>query len=323
MITSKKVGFFPLLIASLIFFPACDNTIAEESGKVAVEMTDAPIDNADVEAVFITVADVKIDGESYAGFEGKQTINVKALQNGKTEALGLAALEAGSYSSLTLVLDYESDEDGNSPGCYTENDQNEKEDLAPAGQTSGSFELVSDFEVTANSTTTLVMDFDLRKAIKQSGSGADRSYSFVSDSELEASLRIVEEDASGTVEGSLSSNLVSTNGKVVVFAYSKGDFDKDTESSPNNNGLRFRNAVTSTAAVRIEDEWEFSLHFLEEGDYEVCYAVYEDEDQDGEATFEGFLQTSLGLNGSVTSDISVSANVSASLGVSIFGLLRL
>ncbi len=318
-----RIISLPLILSLFFSLTACDPDDTDEKGSVRVEITDAPIDNAEVKAVFVTVADVQIDGESYAGFEGKQTVDLMALQQGNTALLGVSELEAGSYSSLTLVLDYESDDQGVSPGCYVQDTLNEKFSLAASGQTSGSFTLMKDLEVMANAETNLVIDVDLRKAVKQTGSGAAKGYQFVSDASLRNAMRVVAKTEAGVVAGSLSANLVGESGTVVVYAYKKGSFNKDIEAEPNGDGLQFRNAVSSTLAVKSGNDYAFSLHFLEAGEYELCYAVYEDEDGDGEATFEGFLQTSVGLGGNITSDVGVSVGVNAALTVNIFGILRL
>lgn len=109
----------------------------EKSGQANFEITDAPIDDASVEGVFVTITAIKVDGETYDGFSGKQTINLTNYQEGNTKVLGMGELDAQSYSEITLVLDYEMDAMGDAPGCYVATVDGMKHDLAVQGQNYG------------------------------------------------------------------------------------------------------------------------------------------------------------------------------------------
>ena len=310
-------------ITGFLLFQACEPTDISSTGEVNVKITDAPSDDASIQGVFVTVAEVKVDGESYSGFQGKQTIDISAYQNGQTKALGLAELETGTYSNITLVLDTETDANGNAPGCYVLMANNEKENLAASGQSIIEITSNAAFEVTENTTSDIVIDMDLRKCIQyEDQNSAEPTFSFVSQSELDASVRVVNEEDAGTVSGSFETTLFSDPDKVVVYAYKKGTFNKETETQAQGSGnIQFKNAVTSVVAVKGSGEYSYQLSFLEEGDYEVCLVAYDDSDGDGEYTFEGFLNASIFLGGSVTTDLSVSAGLSTSLALSIIGII--
>jgi hypothetical protein len=84
-------------------------------------------------------------------------------------------LEAGSYNSITLELDFESDAQGNTPGCYVRDENGNKHPL------SGSVSYQSkthEINIESGKNTELVIDFDLRKSIKR-GQGAGSEYEFV------------------------------------------------------------------------------------------------------------------------------------------------
>jgi len=70
----KKAMFFGCAVA---LFTACSENSNEPmgQGEVQFEITDAPIDDANVKSVIVTVADVKVDGQSLSGFT-KQTIDL-------------------------------------------------------------------------------------------------------------------------------------------------------------------------------------------------------------------------------------------------------
>ena len=315
---SLKLNFFGLLLLSsfTLLFVQCEDEPAEPtlSGEARFEITDAPIDNANVQAAFVTVTAVRVDGRAISALEVKQTVDLLALQNGNTEFLGSVDLEAGTYSSLELVLDYETDASGNAPGCYILTDGGGKAALQTT--TDNTLELTGSFTVAANQTTNVVMDFDVRKAVRQSES---EGYRFVSDSELNSSVRVVTKSETGTVNGQVE-NSSEFGSRVVVYAYERGTYDRDTELSGQGSGnIQFKNAVTS-AIVRADGT--YTVAFLQEGDYELHFIAYEEPDSEGDREIAGELQLSLlGSLGLDLNNVSVSARTELSVNVTATGIL--
>lgn len=310
------------LLLMLFTFAACekDDTTDPDGakGQLSIEMTDAPIDDASVQGVFVTVTDVKIDGASVEGFQA-QTIDIKAYQEGNVALLIDTEVAAKTYSSLTLVLDHETDASGNAPGCYVLTTDGTKETLMAGAQSVTELTINrADFTVEEDQMTEVVVDFDLRKAVKYEN---DTSYDFVTATELAAALRVVAKAEAGTIEGKVE-NWSNHAEKVVVYAYEKGSFDMNAETTASGDGqLQFSNAVTSTQA---KADGSFELHFLESGDYELYFAGYEDNDQDGKFELEGSL--SLEILGNIGLDlgaISVSASSSTTVDLSVIGILPL
>ena len=160
----KSVSVF--LTAMFVFVSCSKNNDGDnmeaESYDTTFKITDAPIDNANVEAVFVTISDVKVDGTSLEGFS-KTTIDLAALVNGQTETLGNLNLKAGSYTNIELELDYATDATGNAPGCYVKTVDGEKDQLEASANT---INVNDTFEVFAAATNEIIIDFDLRKTIK-------------------------------------------------------------------------------------------------------------------------------------------------------------
>lgn len=311
--------FFKLLIvpAFLLFFTACqkdeDTSGSEVQGNARIEITDAPIDDASVEGAFVTITEVKLDGKSVEGFN-RTTIDLMAYQNGDTKLLSDAGVEAKSYSEVTLVLDFEEDAQGNSPGCYVMDNEGKKQKLESSSnevRSRGSFQIVAD------QTTNLVLDFDLRKSVTRADNGADDQYDFVTAAELQSAVRLVQKDESGMVEGTCEDN-VSDSDKIVVYAYKKGTYNVDTETEgQGSSDIEFAQAVTS---AEVNASGNFELHFLEEGDYELEFISYKDEDNDGQMEIQGSLEFSL-LAGIDLNTVSVNANSSVSLNLLVTGIL--
>ncbi|NNE75654.1 MAG: DUF4382 domain-containing protein [Pricia sp.] len=301
-----------LIMVSMMTMTSCskndeDNTTNEgEAYNTAFKITDAPVDNANVEAVFVTVSDVKVDGTSLEGFNAI-TINLSALVNGKTETLGNLDLQAGSYSNIELVLDYDTDAAGNTPGCYVETANGEKDKLEASATT---IDIKDSFEVFASSANEVIIDFDLRKTIKEEEGTASSNFEFVSMSELSAGVRALNEESTGTISGT-ANDMEDTSDKIVVYAYEKGAFDAETETKGQGESkVTFANAVTSS--IVSSTNGSYSVNFLSEGEYELVFVSYKNNGDQlyFNALLEAESTTGLNLGAiSVTSALQLSANV--------------
>jgi|TARA_R110000796_G_scaffold10530_3_gene34966 hypothetical protein len=300
-----------LALIALVGMMSCskndDAAIEGESYNTSFEVTDAPIDNAEVEAVFVTIANVSVDGKSLEGFTAT-TINLAALVNGKTEALGNLDLQAKSYSSIVFELDFDKDVNGDAPGCYVEKANGEKDALMAS---SNKITITDKFEVLANATNVIVIDFDLRKTIKEEKDGLSSDFNFVTMAELTAGIRTVNAELTGKISGSVN-DANNTSDKIIVYAYEKGTFNADVETQGKGESeVTFANAVTSTEVKNLSGS--YSLDFLEEGEYELIFASYK-EDDNSEFYFNALLnvESTTGLNlGAIeiNSAIQISANV--------------
>ncbi|MFT4536597.1 MAG: hypothetical protein ACJA1A_000935 [Saprospiraceae bacterium] len=314
--TFKKISFLLTFIGISILFFSCQNNddSNELQGSVKFEITDAPIDDANVKGAFVTIAEIKVDGEAIEGFN-KTTIDVLAYQNGDTKLLANSDLDAKSYSEVTFVLDFETDASGNSPGCYVEEQEgNVKHKLTSA---SNEITINHNFEVAAESQSEFVVDFDLRKCIKKEQNSNDK-YEFVLKSEMEAGIRVVSKSKVGIIKGNCD-DLFSSSDKVVVYAYQKGTYQRDTEvQGQGQSNIEFSKAETSSS---LDANGNFELHFLEEGEYEIHYCSYE-ENSDGEMELKGTLEVNV-LGALDLGAISVGASASVEINVLVTGLLSI
>lgn len=301
-----------VIMTSMLMAISCsknDNetiNMESESYTTTFKITDAPIDNTNVQGVFITVSSVKIDGTSLKGFS-KTTFDLAALVNGKTKTLGNLELEAGSYSNIELELDYASDANGKAPGCYIVMADGQKDQLEA---TATKIMINDTFEVFASNTNEIIIDFDLRKAIKEDESKPSNQFEFVSMSELSAAIRALNKDTSGMISGT-ANDAEDTSDKIVVYAYQKGSFDADVETKGQGaSNITFANAVTSSEVSGFDNS--YSLNFLEEGTYELVFVSYAENSND--FTFNSLLEveSNIGLNLgaiNITSALQINANV--------------
>ncbi len=283
-----------------------------ETYETNVYITDSPLDNAEVEGVFITVAEVMVNGEAIDNFS-KTTFEISSLHSGSTELLGSLNLESGATSDISLVLDNESDASGDSPGNYVLTADGEAHAI-----TSSSSEIVvnDDVEIAENNDNEIVLDFNLRKMLTAN----EGEYAFVSDSQLSNSIRAVQSAETGVISGSVTDFGEAENETVVVYAYEAGTYEESEAEA--NNGLRFANAVNSS--IVAENSSDFSLHFMEESDYELHFVSYTDSDQDGQLEFEGEIEaTATGETDLSLLNISLESNTEVEINVVFSGLLSI
>jgi hypothetical protein len=298
----------------LSFAAACndDDDTPMGKGEVEFEITDAPLDDVDVKSVIITVTDVKVDGQSLSGFT-KQSIDLKAYQEGNTKLLvGSREMDAKSYSNVTLVLDLNTDANGNAPGTYVQTTDNTKYKLKST--TSGMLEITTTegWDVASNQKNIIVLDFDVRKAVGYSSDEIIR-YRFVSDDNLSSAIRVVTKSDAGTIKGTYTDQTLATEDKVIVYAYKKGTFNADVEGqAQGSDNILFANAVSS-AEVKGTTSKTYTLALLEEGDYEVHFAAYEENETTGKMSLKSILQTDVTVNGELINTLTVESGTTLNI----------
>ncbi len=304
-----------LLFITLLSSCSKNDDNANEHGSANFYLTDAAVDNANVQGVFVTIAEIKINGNALPGFS-KQTINLMDYQNGNTKLLTSGDLNTGSYNKVELVLDEQNDQDGNAPGCYVLTN-NGKVNLTSVAGSTFSILAPGNFNVSTNQSADMVIDFDLRKALVQSGSGSD-GFSFVAQNGLNSAVRVVQKDMTGKIEGTYSGTIGSDE-EVVAYAYKTGTFNMNTETTPDSDGLLFANAVNSDK-VEGPINGSYSLSFMNEGDYELHFAQFR-KNSDGSFSFDSMLDIS--SSGDIAiNDIKVTAGADISLSVILNGVLN-
>jgi hypothetical protein len=310
---SKILLFTLSLFVSLLTIQCSKDEGTQSNGQLSVKITDAPSDDANIQAIFVTVTDVKVDGHSVEGFQ-KQTIKISDLQSGKTQVLFSSNVKADTYSNISLVLDYEKDASGSVPGCYVLDKTNIKHDLSGSSSATGEIKIGKSFQVTESGSTNLVMDFDLRKSIVYNENSTEpNKYKFVSSTELENSLRLVIEDKSGEIKGKASNN--TNNSELIVYAYHKNEFNAATETkAQGSSNILFAKAVTSS---KVKADGSFQLSFLEEGDYEIHVVSYGNYLSTGELNFKGLVTANSIITGLLMNNVSIAGNTSVVLNFNI------
>lgn len=308
-----KINLLSLLSVAFLFtWTSCDdddNVLPErDTGELKIEITDAPVDDPMIQAVYITVSDLKVNGASFPEFS-KKKINLLELQDGKTETLGLTGIEVGSYDEISLVLEGKPAE----AATYVEDVHGDVHALLEEPVTlTKSFE----FDVEKDSTINLVIDFDLRKAFSRTSDSLNL-YEFSGTEILADALRIVDKDEAGELNGQVSNR--GNSDQVIAFLYEKGEFDESTETEVNADSLRFANAVTSTV---VHSDGNYIFAYLNPGEYELHFASFAENADEDQVVFEGLLETDVS-GGFDILDISIEADTETTINLSLGDLLPL
>ena len=303
------VPAFALFALSIASCNKNDNNTNGGSASTTFKVTDAPLDDANVTGAFVTISEIKVDGQTVQGFT-KTTIDLAAYQNGNTKTLGTFNLEGKNYSNITFVLDFNTDANGNAPGSYVLTTGNVKHKLTSS---SNVITVAKSYTLVAGASNSLVADFDLRKMIvAQTGTPGDQ-YDFATSAELQNDVRVVAENNTGKISGTLT-DAVSGSAKVVAYVYKKGTYNRTTEmQGQGSSNVQFSNAVSSTL---VASGGAYQFNFLESGDYEVHFASYKDTNADGKYELIGTLVVLAGggldlLNVHVSVNATLTINATA------------
>ena len=266
-------------------------------GRIRVNLTDAALDDPDVQTVYVTVTGITLDGEELPNLTERRTIDISNYTAGRTIQYGNdQPVSAGTYDGLELTLDLGRSESGEAPGAYVVDREGARLplDYGPATVT---IPAAGAFAVTADEVTELILDLDLRRAIGYRDGGG---YTFGSDGQLARSLRLVEEGRSGAIEGTVVNHAATVASDVarVVYAFPRGTVTADT--------LRRGYFGASVSSARVSPGGRFRLSYLPTGRYELVAVDYADVDGDGRADLVG-ARRSDGEIGAETRAVTVSA----------------
>ncbi|MBW6497238.1 MAG: DUF4382 domain-containing protein [Bacteroidales bacterium] len=272
------------------------------TGTLHLSITDAPIDAYDITGVFITITGIEYNQENtwmvLEEFDGPVTLNLLELTDGISAQLGSFELEAGTYTQLRFMLDAPEMGNGShaNPGCYLEFGDGTTEPLfVPSGAQTG-YKAVGEFIIPAEGDIYVTADFDVRKSVVVAGN----SGKFI----LKPTIRLVVEDRSGEIEGTLLNMDEETEGLgYLVYIYEAGTYDEAEADDPAEEEPRFPNAISSKL---VDEDGNFMFAFLPEGLYDLVLIT----------TLDGEFSEVLGL----VEEIEVIRNVTTVVEIDITGL---
>jgi hypothetical protein len=143
-----------------------------------LSLTDAS--TTDYQAIYVTIKQVEVHKDGGAGWEvvstPNKTYNLLDLVNGVREQLALASLASGHYTQMRLILKDTPDNSINilsrkhPYANYFINKSDQSIELkVPSGFQTG-IKIVKGFDINANQTTELILDFDASRSVVKAGS---------------------------------------------------------------------------------------------------------------------------------------------------------
>lgn len=272
------VNFLSILFIS-IGMTACGggNTNTQGTGSVEIGITDAPVDSAEAVVIHFTEAALHgPDGTTSVKVidpvtkQPGRSIDLLQLQGGMWTGLFTDEVTAGHYSWIRLTLDMSQ--------SYIQINGQQYALRCTSCENNG-YRLNRSFNVVADGTMALMLDFDLRKSITDPSSGLDYI--------LRPTVRVVETAVSGSITGEIDPNLIADLGGFTgcsVYAFAGNDALLDDVYIPVDISIPSeQNNPISTAKVVYENNiYQYTLSFLPAGDYTVALTC--DADMDSAAT---------------------------------------
>jgi len=263
--------------ASLMLAACGGSSWTPGAGSFSLNITDAPVDEADAVVVAFTGVAVKPaeGGEIQIDFAAPKIIDLLALQGDASQALlEDYSLANGQYNWIRLSVD--------ESASYIQIDDAQHPLTIPSGDESG-LKLNRTFTISAQDDQGFTIDFDLRKSVHQTGSG---------DYRLRPTLRIVDDSDRGHISGTVAAALLdgdadcldeAGNIDAAVYVYEGAgvtptDINIDGSSSP----------LTSADVSADNGTYRYTAGFLAPGTYTLaltCQADGDDAEQTDTLTF--------------------------------------
>lgn len=272
---SSKIGRAFLVLAS-ITLAACGSSGGsdiDETGFLAIGITDAPVD--DVSAVVVEFTGVTLKPSSgdeiVITFDAPKTFDLLTLTDGLTaELLHETEVPVGTYNWVRLAVNAEFDSVFDS---WAMTPEGQVELRVPSGGNSG-LKLVSGFTVTQNQSTNLVIDWDLRKALTDP-LGQPGFH-------LRPALRVTDLASYGTLTGTVAGALVTDESCTNDLALDTGNavyLYNGAVDVPGDIGDAVTEPfATATVSQNVDGVYVYEVNFLSVGEYTAAFTCQASDD---------------------------------------------
>lgn len=276
----KLLKAWSVVLLSVLIFTACNEEDEEPIaakvtenggiGKAGIYITDAPVDNANISAVYISINAIEANGPegwtTIKQFAEPMVVDLLSYQNGDSYLLAEEDISATTYHEIRLDLDIAGADSGSGSGSYIEYADGTKKSLFVPGSGHTGYKAVGDFTVEQNGHTGITLDFDVRKAIV----AAENGEKYI----LKPAIRMASNDESGMIKGKFEAD--AEFNRIVVLAYEDGTFEETEMDEPKAGEVRFANAFSSNP---VNNSNEFTLAFMPAGKYDLYFAMYNKDGQ--------------------------------------------
>jgi len=271
----KRFCVYLTTLVFLVFIAGCDSSSPDienpppslEATTLVLGITDAPIDDAKSVVITVTSIEISKDGEGWEEYfnsnnEGEEEKKIDLLEysKGKVFLFDGQEFNAGEYGQIRLYLS----EDPEKNTITLLDDTIHNLDINSGIRNNG-VKLVSGFEIKEGVTTSLTIDFDVRKSIVVKTPNTDPTYS------LKPTLKLITNDVAG--------NIVVIEPLVVaveeVYFLYPADFDisnENTESDAESDDtlVVYEHSVSSAIAFvdGVDSVLKVTFPFIHYGSYD-------------------------------------------------------
>jgi hypothetical protein len=163
MLLKVKARYILSFIVAVVLFAAgCDAFTSDSSGRLRVELTDAPLDDvAEARVVIERLELLADDGEVITISDEDMEFDLLELRNGLTAELADVEVPDGDYSQLRILVDEEA--------MLVFDDGSEEILKVPSGSQTGIKVLFPSFTINDDTEVVLTIDFDAARSFVQSG----------------------------------------------------------------------------------------------------------------------------------------------------------
>jgi hypothetical protein len=304
-----RISLSAATISTALALAACSGGGGgNETGRLSLAVTDAPVDDASSVVVQFSGVAFKRAGSAPETVQNltpsPRQLDLLQYQEGRAALLlDGVTLPAGDYEWIRLIVDNET---GVRDSYLVLTGGEECELTVPSGAESG-LKLNRGFTLPADGSVALTIDFDLRKSIHappgQQGAAEACTQGYL----MRPTLRIVDDANVGAIAGHVASELVTEQCLPKVYVFSGAGATPDDLEDP--EGADADPLVVAGVAVE-NGSTEFAYHaaFVPPGSYTVAFTCDDDDaTADETLTFVGAQDVTVQANLISTADFAAPA----------------
>ena len=274
------------LILSVAVLASCGGSGSDDSiappatGTVTVFLTDGPMDDAQSLVFHVTHVDLGHADGSITHVVlpgGPLDIDMMQLQNGAVQSiLNNMTLPAGQYEWMELGVDLTQSHLGTMSGG--------RHNMTKS--TAYPFRGTEPFEIGLAQHVEFVMDFDLRRGVRQHDMGGMMGVEY----QLHDAMRLMNTDNTGGVSGTVDVSLMdfnqascdSTTGGNWMYVFAGTDAQADDLAAADTDGFPGPIATDMVEMNNGTGEYEYYFAFMNAGSYRVAFTCSGEWDEDSD-----------------------------------------